>query len=387
MPVTIKSNDNSKGVVAINPAIPPIVPNGCSYNIAANTIVVMNAQPNAGCQFVCWNDGDVNPNRQITVVGNKTYMAIFAKTVNVFPRPRLLRNRRSAVRQLFSDLLNKPAQFASPHNPCPNSTPYTGLLPNVGQDADKIKEYQCVPQNNCGSKAARCLLPLLIIIVGVLVLFALSGCTSQQISKNQTTDNSTSVYAEIAPSFNNTDNRKVSVKVDVNPRVINRTVYDTVVIHDSSYVFAHPCNTTIYTIHHHEADWIKLLYRFLIATLLAVIILLAIKHLMPLYHKRAEFENKMQEKRYNDYVRFLDENRIYERRITEANINLWEKREKMIVDEWARDNEHDRKLDILERDRIANMSNLLVELAKIKNVINNTDRNGNTVTSEQSILS
>lgn len=393
MLVTIKSNDSTNG--SINTTLPPnvtitaSVANGYTYEVPLNASFVLDAQPAAGCQFVCWNDGETNPVRQISVTSNDvTYMAIFAKTVNAFPRPRFFRNRRGVARSLLASLLHYPIRLASPHNPCPDATPYNGQSPNVGQDAEKIKGYQCVSQSNCGSKAARCLLPLLIILIaGVFVLLALSGCTSQQVFNSQTTDKSTSVHAEITPSFNNTDSRNTSVKVEINPRVINRTVYDTVVIHDSTFVLAHPCNTTIYTIHHYDADWIELIYLFLIAILFAVVILLVVKCVMPLYHKRAEFENKMQEKRYNDYVRFLDEDRAYERRITETSVSLWEKREKMIVDEWVRDNEHDRKLDIMERERITSMNNMLVELAKIKNVIRYMDRTGNTVTTEQTIMS
>lgn len=393
MLITIKSNDITKGTVntILTPNVTSTVnvPNGSAYDVPLNAAVVMTAQPNAGCQFVCWNDGNTNSVRNITVTGNNiTYMAIFARTVNNYPRIRFIRNRRSAVRQLFSSLTNNPMPIATMHNPCPNQTLYNGLGSTTNPKADKLKEYQCDTQKSCSGKLERWLLPLLtIIIVGVFVLFALNGCTTQHISKQQSTNNSTSIHADINPSFEKNDNRNFSVNVDMNSQVINQTVYDTVVINDSSYVVAHPCNTTIYTINHHDSDWIKLLYRFLIATLLAVIIILAIRYLTPLYHKRVEFENRMQEKWYSDYVRLLDEDRKYEMHVTEATINQWERREKIIVDEWSRDNEHVRKLDIMERERIANMSNLLEELAKIKNMERFTDNNGNTTTYEQSILS
>lgn len=110
---------------------------------------------------------------------------------------------------------------------------------------------------------------------------------------------------------------------------------------------------------------------------------------MPYWLKKIDSEQKYRERRYNDYIRFSEEDREYDRLEYKTKMSLYEKREKAIIDEWQRDNEHERKLDIMEQERIANLSNVLLELAKTKNTVTLKDarNNGKTITIERSILS
>lgn len=151
-----------------------------------------------------------------------------------------------------------------------------------------------------------------------------------------------------------------------------------------------PCNTII---NYRESFFCsgggKCLCRVLLAIVLAVLLILAIKFIMPYYLKKVDHENKMCELQYKDYVRVLDENRDYDRLLSKTKIQLFEKREKARMEEWQRDNEHLRKLAIMEQERIAELSNVLVNLAKVKNtvVLRDTNCNDRTITIERSILS
>ena len=83
------------------------------------------------------------------------------------------------------------------------------------------------------------------------------------------------------------------------------------------------------------------------------------------------------------------EDREFGRLQTKTEIAILEKLEKTRIDEWSRNKEHERKLNIMEQERIAELNNVLIELAKVKNTVtfNDSKGSGKTITIERSILS
>lgn len=63
--------------------------------------------------------------------------------------------------------------------------------------------------------------------------------------------------------------------------------------------------------------------------------------------------------------------------------------DKLLLDEYARDKEHLRKIDLKEQERIAALPDKIIELGKIKNIVTLKDPrdNGKTIAVERSILS
>ena len=134
--------------------------------------------------------------------------------------------------------------------------------------------------------------------------------------------------------------------------------------------------------------WIYFIIGFLCtASFLAVFVLLFHKYIQYL-SKQNEADAKLKEKMLNVVVDAFHEDREYSRLRTKTEISLHEKLEKARIDEWCRNNEHKRKLIIMEQERIAELSNVLKELAKTMNkvtIVDNQDK-GKTITVERSIL-
>lgn len=148
-------------------------------------------------------------------------------------------------------------------------------------------------------------------------------------------------------------------------------------------------NTSIHgEIAYRNTSWYILLYDVIIAVLVLIAIVLVIRFFMQYCMKKTDFEHKMIERRYNDYIRLSDEDREYKLLQYKTNVSLFEKREKAIIEEWQQDKEHDRKLDVMEQERIAELSKVLLELAKVKNTVTLSDPKGSgkTVTVEKSVL-
>ncbi|MBO7636538.1 MAG: hypothetical protein J6S89_08160 [Paludibacteraceae bacterium] len=131
-----------------------------------------------------------------------------------------------------------------------------------------------------------------------------------------------------------------------------------------------------------------LLYCVIIGVIVMVSIIMAVRSLLPYFGKKLDFEQKMWELQYRNQIRFQDEDRKYERLGHEMEMALHDKKEKAIIEENVRDNEHKRKLDIKERERIAELSKVILELAKIKNTITikDSDCNNKTIVIEKSVL-
>ena len=68
---------------------------------------------------------------------------------------------------------------------------------------------------------------------------------------------------------------------------------------------------------------------------------------------------------------------------------MCEKSEKARIDEWCRNKENERKLNIMEQERTADLNKTLLELAKVKDTFTfkYPDECGKTISIERSILS
>lgn len=134
-----------------------------------------------------------------------------------------------------------------------------------------------------------------------------------------------------------------------------------------------------------DTGWYILLYFLFIAVIILVLIVLVVKHIMPYWLKEKEYEQL----RYNDYIRLAEEEVSYKNLQLRTEMAIYEKREKAQIDEWQRDNEHQRKLDIMEQEYMAESSNVLKELAKTKNTVTLKGSRGSEdcMVIEQSILS
>ena len=105
--------------------------------------------------------------------------------------------------------------------------------------------------------------------------------------------------------------------------------------------------------------------------------------------KQCDAKNKLKEKIINEAIDIYREDTEYRRLRTKMEISLHDKLGKARIDEWCRNKEQERKIAIKGQERLSEFGNVLVELAKTKNIVTLKDprNNGRTVTIERSILS
>lgn len=135
--------------------------------------------------------------------------------------------------------------------------------------------------------------------------------------------------------------------------------------------------------------WIHCVFIFMcIASILATLVLL-FNRFIQFQSKHCESNAKLKEKMMNAVVDAFHEDREFIRFRTKTEIALHEKLEKSRIDEWSQNKENERKLNIMEQERIAELSNVLKELAKVKNTVtfNDPKGSGKTITIERSVLS
>lgn len=135
--------------------------------------------------------------------------------------------------------------------------------------------------------------------------------------------------------------------------------------------------------------WLHYIFIFVcIITILSTIVLLFYKFIQ-FQTKQCETNAKMKEKMMNAVLDAFHEDREFGRLQTKTEIAILEKLEKTRIDEWSRNKEHERKLNIMEQERIVGVSDVLKELAKTKNavIIKDPHECGETITIERSILS
>lgn len=76
---------------------------------------------------------------------------------------------------------------------------------------------------------------------------------------------------------------------------------------------------------------------------------------------------KLKEKVMDNIIASFNEDRENAMLWTKTSISLYEKREKARIEEWERNKENERKMNICEQERIAKFSDVLLELAKTHN--------------------
>lgn len=328
-----------------------------------------------GYIFSHWNDGTTCNPKTVKVTEGLSIKAIFEK---------------ATPRAMFDGLLNRNHKCRLKHNDCPEIEP---------KDCDFSKSMDVKFTNNvigrdnlelgkCKNKAWPIIVSIsIILMIGLFLSYLSTKCSAENTMDSLTYFKSGKTDVPV----------KIPIKNDK-----NRFIYAQHIVVDTTYStsaqknvddLAQPNSQNKTSFHgdiiYRNTSWYTLLYYVIIGVLVLTAIVLAIKFLMPYYIKRADFEHKMMERQYNDYIRLADEDREYERLQYKTNVSLFEKREKAIIEEWQRDNELDRKLDIMEQERIAELNNVLLELTKVKNTVtwNEPKDSGKTVTIESSVLS
>ena len=131
--------------------------------------------------------------------------------------------------------------------------------------------------------------------------------------------------------------------------------------------------------------WQVLVIMFAFLSTIVLVSWMAIRH----FNVKLNYDAKEREKRLNYSLQGYFDALEFQRMYHKMEVSVWERQEKLRMDEWQRNNEHNRKLEIMEQERIANLSSVLVELAKTKNTVTlkGPRDNGKTITIERSILS
>lgn len=290
----------------------------------------------------------------------------------------------NGIGQLFNLLKNHTHTFQWNNQkdcPCINEFIKGKTIPNA--DYNEIVNKLYGENSNCAKRYC-CIINLLIAVFAVIALIVLlflpSKCSSQD-TLTHIKYNSTNIPTVIHRG-DNSSSIVFARKIAINSSS-DSTSKDTA-------ANATSCETTAHgEIVYQNTMWHVYLYRIIIAILLLVTVILTIKHLVPYCIRMAELQQKQIEQKQRDAIRLYDEDREYGRLTYKTELGLYEKREKARIDEWVRNNDNVRKLDILEQERIADLSNVLLELSKIKNIVTISDPKGinKTIVIERSILS
>lgn len=382
--LTVKSNDISKGKVYVidlsnNPNLSLSVSDDNSIDVEKDHEIKLIALASDGYIFSHWDDGTTCNPKTVQVTEGLSIKAIFEK---------------ATPHAMFDGLLNRNHKCRLKHNDCPEIEPKDcDFSKSMDVKFTNIKEAENVigrdnlELGKCKNKAWPIIVSIsIILMIGLFLSYLSTKCSAENTMDSLTYFKSGKTDVPV----------KIPIKNDK-----NRFIYAQHIVVDTTYStsaqknvddLAQPNSQNKTSFHgdiiYRNTSWYTLLYYVIIGVLVLTAIVLAIKFLMPYYIKRADFEHKMWERQYNDYIRLYDENREYERLHYKTSISLLEKREKAIIEEWQRDNELDRKLDIMEQERIAELNNVLLELAKVKNTVtlNEPKDGGKTVTIESSVL-
>lgn len=94
---------------------------------------------------------------------------------------------------------------------------------------------------------------------------------------------------------------------------------------------------------------------------------LALYKFIQFLNLQCERNTKLKEKIIDKVINAFNEDRENAMLHTKTELSLHEKKGKACLEEWERDKEHVRKMNILEHDRKAKLNDVLIELAKIQN--------------------
>lgn len=113
--------------------------------------------------------------------------------------------------------------------------------------------------------------------------------------------------------------------------------------------------------------WESLLLAFVFMSSIVTFSALALYKFIQFLNLQCERNTKMKEKIIDKVINAFNEDRENAMLHTKTELSLHEKKEKACLEEWERDKEHVRKMNILEHDRKAKLNDVLIELAKIQN--------------------
>lgn len=138
-----------------------------------------------------------------------------------------------------------------------------------------------------------------------------------------------------------------------------------------------------------NAKWIHYIFIFsCFAAILVALILLSYKFFQ-FQSKQCENKARLKEKMMNAVIDAFNDDREFSSLQTKTDIALHEKLERARIEEWSRNKEHERRLNVMEQERIAELDKLLLEMAKVKNTVTLSDPKGSgkSIVIERSILS
>lgn len=273
---------------------------------------------------------------------------------------------------LFNELCNPRKSGVIPDDNLVNGEPSTVI--QIVYDESAMKKI-----NECSGKSVSCnfmawLIPI-ITVFALLTLLFLPVCCSATVDNTCVTISSTKT--------------NVPIKVDDSHKWIHGSIYAHRVIIDSVCMAKDTMNNVRPVLHgevvYRNTSWLFLLYILLAASMIMVSLIFVMRFLMPYCEKMLDNKHKLEAER----MRFQNDELEFQRLGTRTQISIYEKREKAKIDEWQRDKEHIRRYEMKEQERIADLSNLLKELARAQNTITIKDpnSNGKTITIERSILS
>ena len=375
--LTVMVNCQSMGKVSVTRASDStdVTSSNSVYEVDEGSVLYLEAEAANGFQFAGWSDGECDKIRKIHVSKEIEYYAVFVS-----------QTKKNELTPLFNKLFFNGRRFPLTHASCPDPSNFNSSnhdqFKHVTNAKSVIDEMGKDKESNRGITLGAWLIPTLIIIALIILLLApLKGCAISTDSLVTIKSINTNIPLVISTSENG-----------------KGFVYAYSIVVDSTYILAkdtiasmnHPEKTIVRgEVIYRNTSWYLLLYLILAAILLSIMTILIIKLLVPYFEKILDFRHKKEELEYKDRIRLYDEDREYERLLYKTEIALYEKREKARIDEWVRDNEHERELDKKAQERIADLSKVLLELAKVKNTVtlNDPKGNGKTITIERSVLS
>lgn len=113
--------------------------------------------------------------------------------------------------------------------------------------------------------------------------------------------------------------------------------------------------------------WESLLLALVFMSSIVTFSIFAIFKYFQFLNLQCERNTKLKEKMTDKVINAFNEDRENAMLHTKTELSLHEKKEKACLEEWERDKEHVRKMNILEHDRKAKLNDVLIELAKIQN--------------------
>ena len=115
-----------------------------------------------------------------------------------------------------------------------------------------------------------------------------------------------------------------------------------------------------------RSDWLMLVSRLIFVTLLLTACVIMFVKFLKHLDKLAEQDAKYNERLTDEVIRIYKEEKEHERLAERTRVGLLEKQGKAIIDEETRAKEHQRKLEVMDKEWIADLSNKVLEIAKVQ---------------------